>query len=119
MGKKAKLLQSGISINPVTNVISGTLKYVTGYTGYSGSSELQEGNFLALKIAPAEDNTLTWKTKLVGGVGPEVAFDEDLNCVYRITSTSQVIQINGYDDDNNLVVSFNYPLTGLTLETDD
>ena len=118
MGKKAKTLQSGISIDPATNVISGTLKYVTGYTGYSGSAELQSGNFLALKITPAADNTLVWKTQLIGGVGPEVAFDEDLNCVYRVTSTNQILRINGYDASNNLVISFNYPLSGLTLETE-
>lgn len=30
--------------------ITGTVKYVTGYTGYSGNTEWQEGNFLALHI---------------------------------------------------------------------
>ena len=108
-------MQSGITIDPVTNVISGTLKYVTGYTQWSGESELQSGNYLALKFTPAEDSTLTWKTQLVGGQFGEVALDSDMNCVYRVTSTSQEVELNGYDANGNLVVSFHYPLTGLTL----
>ena len=117
MGKKASALQSNITIDPTTGVISGTLKYVTGYTGYSGSTELQSGNFLALKITPCADNDLVWKTQLIGGVGPEVAFDEDYNCVYRVTSTEQTVRISGYKN-NNRVVYYDYPLTGLTLQAE-
>ena len=118
LGKKASTLQSGISIDQFTNVISGTLKHVTGYTQFSGESELQSGNYLALKFTPASDNTLVWKTQLIGGQFPEVALDSDYNCVYKVTSTTQVVRLNGYDTNNNLIVSINYPLTGLTLETE-
>ena len=91
---------------------------MTGYTGFSGESELQSGNYLALKFTPAADSTLVWKTQLIGGQFGEVALDSDMNCVYRITSTSQIVRLNGYDTNNNLVISINYPLTGLTLETE-
>lgn len=91
---------------------------MTGYTQFSGDSELQSGNYLALKFTPAEGSTLVWKTQLIGGEFGEVALDSDMNCVYRVTSTDQIVRLNGYDTNNNLVISINYPLTGLTLETE-
>ena len=59
MGKAASALQSDIEVGEDT--ITGTLKYVTGYTGYSESPELQEGNFLALhaEVDNVEGATIT------------------------------------------------------------
>lgn len=46
LGKKASDLQKGIKI--VDGRIYGTLKYVTGYTGFSGNPAEQQGYYLAL-----------------------------------------------------------------------
>ena len=46
LGKKASDLQKGVFI--VDGKVFGTLKYVTGYTGFSGRADEQEGYYLAL-----------------------------------------------------------------------
>lgn len=49
LGKKASDLQKGVFI--VDGKVFGTLKYVTGYTGFSGRADEQEGYYLALHFA--------------------------------------------------------------------
>jgi hypothetical protein len=49
LGKKASDLQKGVFI--VDGKVFGTLKYVTGYTGFSGRADEQEGYYLALHYA--------------------------------------------------------------------
>lgn len=49
LGKKASDLQEGVFI--VDGKVFGTLKYVTGYTGFSGRADEQEGYYLALHYA--------------------------------------------------------------------
>ena len=49
LGKKASDLQEGVFI--VDGKVFGTLKYVTGYTGFSGRADEQEGYYLALHFA--------------------------------------------------------------------
>ena len=46
LGKKASDLQEGVFI--VDGKVFGTLKYVTGYTGFSGLADEQKGYYLAL-----------------------------------------------------------------------
>ena len=46
LGKKASDLQEGVFI--IDGKVFGTLKYVTGYTGFSGRADEQEGYYLAL-----------------------------------------------------------------------
>ena len=46
LGKKASDLQEGVFI--VDGKVFGTLKYVTGYTGFSGRADEQNGYYLAL-----------------------------------------------------------------------
>ena len=48
LGKELSDLQSGVSVGQ--DAIAGTLKYVTGYTGFSGDPAEQEGHYLALHI---------------------------------------------------------------------
>lgn len=59
MGKAASDLQSDIDV--LEDSITGTLKYVTDYTGYSESPELQVGNFIALhaEVTNVEGATIT------------------------------------------------------------
>ena len=98
--------------------ITGTLHYVTGYTGFHGSdTEQQKGNFLALKFEFPEDANGT--VELVGGTsgkGP-VPIDEDMNFVGRITSKDtqqiKVVVTRGTDQIEKV-----YGLSGLTLESE-
>lgn len=73
-------MQTGIAVND-TN-LQGTLKYVTGYTGFSGDPSLQSGNFLALKMTATDGATTT--VELLGGESGPVTLDEDMNVVLRI-----------------------------------
>ena len=92
--------------------ITGTLKYVTGYTGFDGSHpELQEGNFIVLKCeSTVEDVTFT-----VTVTNP-VTLDPDGIVILRIADkATQTITVvaskEGYES-----VTKVYALTGLTCE---
>lgn len=58
------------------------MKYVTGYTGFSGDPELQEGHYLAMKATVTEGATTT--VELLGGYSGPVTLDSDMNFVLRI-----------------------------------
>ena len=68
-GKTLNELQSNIQFNGEYAI--GTLKHVTGYTGFSGESELQSGNYIAIKVdlfgIPATANPTIIVTKSVTG----------------------------------------------------
>lgn len=96
-------------------VISGTLKKVTGYTGFSGDPEEQSGNYLALKFTAEEGATVT--VELINGtVGHPVTLDEDMNIVIRIadkdTQSIEVVASKGGASSTKT-----YALTGLTLQS--
>lgn len=65
--------------------ISGNLKAVTGYTGFSGEEELQSGHYLALKFEAPEGATTT--VQLIGAqiTKDPIELDSDMNMVLRIT----------------------------------
>ena len=96
-------------------VISGTLKYVTGYTGFSGDSAEQEGNYLAIVCTANEGDTIT--VKLTGGSHPDrvVTLDSDGILVARITSTTQTLIYTATGTDGTTETRV-YSLSGLTLE---
>lgn len=82
LGKTVSSLQNDIVLD--SDEIGGTLKYVTGYTGFSSNEEEQSGNYLALKFTAPEGAVVT--IELLGGtVGHPVTLDSDMNCVLRIT----------------------------------
>ena len=114
LGKSVTDLQSNIAIG--SDSISGTLKYVTGYTGFSGNTEEQSGNYLALKcdgLPEADEVTF----ELVGGtVGHPVTLDSDRLIVVRITDIeNQYIVVTATK--GGTTMSKTLYLTGLTLET--
>ena len=112
-GKKVSALQS--DVNFVGDQINGTLKYVTGYTGFSGSPDYQEGNFFAFKVAPSLGEGATYTIEVVNGHSGPVQLDSDMNAVIRIESNStQSLKIVGTkgDDSGTRIYSF----AGLTLE---
>lgn len=88
-GKNVSDLQSNLIINE--DSIAGTLKYVTGYTGYSGDPELQKGNFLALKFSAPDSATTT--VELLGGHSAPVTLDSDMNAVFRIENRNQKVKV--------------------------
>ena len=110
-GKTVNELQSDISIGDTE--ITGTLHYVTGYTGFSSEPTEQEGNYLALKISGTPKGSTTTVEVLGGTKGP-VTLDADMNIVLLIrnkdTQSIKVTTKNGKD-----VVSKTYSLTNLTL----
>lgn len=97
------------------DAITGTLKYVTGYTGFSGDPELQNGNFIALKVT-AETGT-TVQMKLDGGVGDWVTLDSDMNIVIRVTDKdTQRVLVKATKD--GVTVTDSFSLSGMTVETE-
>lgn len=114
-GKKVNALQS--DVNFVGDQINGTLKYVTGYTGFSGNPDYQEGNFLAFKVAPSLGEGATYTIEVVNGHSGPVQLDSDMNAVIRIESNStQSLKIVGTLGEDS--VERIYSFAGLTLEAE-
>lgn len=112
LGKELTDLQSGVSIGQ--DAIAGTLKYVTGYTGFSGDPAEQEGHYIALHIdTDAEADSIV--VELIGGDHGPVELDSDRTLISRIKNKQQKIKIvakkDGYPDVERI-----YNLAGLTLE---
>lgn len=82
LGKYVDELQEGVAVNDT--FISGKLKHVTGYTGYSSDPALQSGNFLAIKVNATEGSVVT--VELLGGNSGPVELDSDMNAVIRIAN---------------------------------
>lgn len=112
LGKELDDLQSGVKVG--NSDITGTLKYVTGYTGFSGNPAEQSGNYIALHIdTDVEGSTIT--VELIGGDHGPVELDSDRTCIFRIKGKNQKIKITatktGYP-----TVTKTYTLGGLTLK---
>ena len=67
LGKKASDLQEDMAVD-VTGKVTGTSKYVTEYTGFSGDPAEQEGNYVAFHISVGELVIGTNVTVKVNGV---------------------------------------------------
>ena len=110
LGKDAGDLQEDIAI--ANGAVTGTLKYVTGYTGFSGNVEEQSGNYLAIKV---EANADSITVELVGGtVGHPVTLDSDGMIVLRIANTSTQ-SITVVATKGNVSETHNLSISGLTL----
>lgn len=107
-GKTVSDLQSNIKISG--NAISGTLNYVTGYTGFNGAEPTEQaGNFLALDFS-ATPFPSPCTVELVGGKkGPVALTSDDHFCVFRVTATTQSIKLTANGGNKT------FTLTGLTL----
>ena len=115
-GKEVDDLQSNIEINEGSRQIVGTLRYVTGYTGYSGDPAEQSGNYLALDFAatPAES---VIQVEVIGGnsEGNPVTVDDGY-VVFRIRDRKQKIKVTSTNGDN--VIERTYGLGSLKLKTE-
>ena len=97
LGKSVSDLQSGITVG--TNEITGTLKYVTGYTGFSGDTSEQSGNYLALHCTAGETaDSIT--VEFIGGVSGrgEITLDEDGIIILRVSNNDQKVRVRAYKD---------------------
>ena len=112
-GKVVADLQSNISVG--ASAITGELNYVTDYTGFSGDTSLQSGNYLALHCEVPNVDGVTLVAELVGGTYGPVTLDADGIIVFRIANTSQKVKVTasktGYTS-----VTKTYTLTGLELD---
>ena len=110
LGKDAGDLQSDIAI--ANGAITGTLKYVTGYTGFSGDVAEQSGNYLAIKVE-ADADSIT--VELVGGtLGHPVTLDEDGMIVLKIANTTTQ-SITVVATKGNVSETHNLSISGLVL----
>ncbi len=111
-GKTVSDLQENVTISDDT--ISGILKYVTDYTGFSGDVSEQSGNYLVLHFdTNIEVDSIT--VELINGtLGHPVTLDSDGIIVLRIadkdTQSVRVVATKG----NDIAVK-TFTLDGLTL----
>ena len=115
-GKDVDDLQSNIQINEGSHQITGTLRYVTDYTGYSGDPALQSGNFLAIDLA-ATPNDAVITAEIIGGdsEGNPVTVDDGI-LVARIKNRQQKIKVVATNGDN--VIERVYGLGSLKLKSE-
>lgn len=106
-GKKASDLQTGVTIG--ADSITGTLKYVTDYTGFSSDPAMQEGNYIVIHCEVNDSTPIT--VEVVGGTSGPRQLDEDGIIVLRIADKdTQTIRVISGD------ITRTYGLTGLTVE---
>lgn len=110
-GKVVSDLQSGIVVG--SNAITGTLKYVSDYTGYSEDPEDQKGNYIALHMAvPGEEDV-----SISCGIGTTSAVGSDGIAVLIVKSLATPITVTaskaGYDS-----VTKTFNISNLVLESE-
>lgn len=112
LGKELDDIQSGVAVS--ASGITGTLKYISGWTAFSGDPAEQSGNYLALHVdSPTTGATL--KAQVLGGDHGEVTLDSDKTVIFRIKNTDQKIKITASADGKEDTVKV-YSLTYLNLE---
>ena len=85
LGKKANDLQSDIKVDTTDGInVTGTSKYVTGYTGWSSVVEDQEGNYIALKLTTDSKEAIQFKS-VDGTDNGYKTLDSDGILIWRIS----------------------------------
>ncbi len=85
LGKKANDLQSNIKVDTTDGIkVTGTSKYVTGYTGWSSVAEDQEGNYIALKLTTDSKEDIQFKS-VDGTDNGYKTLDSDGILIWRIS----------------------------------
>ena len=105
-------LQSNVNVG--RNSIAGTLKYVTGYTGFSSNPEEQDGNYLVLHADDPDADKVV--VELVGGTKGPVELDADRTIVLLIRNkATQSVKVQSFKN-NVLKETRNFSLGKLILE---
>jgi hypothetical protein len=113
LGKELDDLQSGVAAG--ASDITGTLKYVTNYTGFSEDPTEQQGNYIALHIdTDVEGATIV--AELIGDSRGPVTLDSDRTLITRIKNKGQKIKITA-SKEGYPTIEKTFTLAGLTLET--
>lgn len=104
-GKTIGDLQTGVTIGE--DSITGTLKFVDDYTGFSSDPAMQSGNYLVIHCTVNDSTPIT--VEVVGGTSGPRQLDADGIIVLRIADkdTQSVRVVAGS-------VTKTYSLTGLT-----
>lgn len=110
LGKSVTDLQENVTVSG--GVIGGNLHYVTGYTGFSGDPDLQEGNYLAVHFADDEADSIS--VRKIGTADDPVALDADGLLVMRVGDDAEGIEVHSTIDGMTYVNSFFFD--GLTKE---
>lgn len=115
LGKQVSDLQYDVFVNDSS--VQGTLKYVTGYTGYSGNPEEQEGNFVALKFNTTDDANVTTTVKMINGPqdGRVVTLDSDMQLVSRVVTNKQKIEVVTKNSETGEEIKRTISYSGLKL----
>lgn len=113
-GKTASDLQENVAVGMLSQVITGTLKYVDDYSSAFGG-DLSSGNYIALHMTTPGIDDATITVEIMNGVSGPVTLDPDGLFVGRIADKStQTIKVvaskEGYDS-----VTLNFRLDALTL----
>ena len=111
LGKNVSDLQSNVVIGDTD--IAGVLKYVTGYTGFSGDPAEQEGNYIALQFTQEDGATTTIQ---VIGRDRIVTLDSDADAVVRVTSNDDFLKV--VSTKNGKVSMRIFSFAGLKLEAE-
>ena len=112
-GKTVNDLQSDVEVS--SDAITGTLKFVSDYVGFSSDVSLQSGNYLALHcdVSALSDETVT--VEVVNGHYGPVVLDDDKLVVLRIENKdTQKVKVTA-SRNGDATVTKTYSLTGLTL----
>ena len=117
-GKTGNDLQTNVNVS--RTAVTGTLKYVTGYTGFNSSEPIeQEGNYLALDFSTDMDaQGATVTVELVGGTkgAVQLTHPDDMFCVFRVTNKdTQNIRVKATKD--GATSTRELDLSGLVLES--
>lgn len=110
-GKSSSELQANVTVN-ANNIVSGTINYVTGYTGFSAETSQQSGNYLALQFTAADDVELYGEVTGTGNSEPSKLGENGI-LVVRLSSNTQMIKIYAFEGNKSTIII--YRLTGLTL----
>lgn len=93
LGKVIGDLQENVSIRD--GVISGRIKYVNDFTGFSGETEEQSGHYLVLhaSVPNVENVTISFT-----GTKSPVTLDADGIIIYRVTKASKPVVFTASKD---------------------
>lgn len=112
LGKVVGDLQSDIVTDATRGKITGTSKYVSGYTGFSGVTEEQEGNYVALHAYVPDVTGVT--IKILKKDGTEQALDADGLLIRRLAD-NRPITFTAYKDGYTPVTQ-TYDVSGIVKQ---